>query len=186
MSKKTTYITLKWVYVFEVFTMKGKISKYLSYRGYGFISVEELEKDIFFHMSKYPVTELPIQGQWVEFTVEETPKGKEAVNIKIVREGSEEVDEKVETVSAENVEDVPSEVPQTSVNDLDELDGIGPKYRKLLEKAEVQSRQEMSGYTPEVLLANLLSVNEKDQITKRPPTLTQVNEWISLAKITVD
>lgn len=166
--------------------MKGKISKYLSYRGYGFISVEEMEKDIFFHMSKYPATELPIQGKWVEFTVEETPKGKEAVNIKIVHEGSEKVEETVDAVSAEKVEIAPSVVPQTSVNDLDELNGIGPKYRRLLEKAKVQSRQDMSGYAPEVLLANLLSVNEKEQITKRPPTLTQVNEWISLANISVD
>ena len=165
--------------------MKGKISKYLSYRGYGFISVEEMEKDIFFHMSKYPATELPIQGQLLEFTVEETPKGKEAVNIKIVREGSEKVDEKV-AEPAEKVEVVPPVVPQSSVNDLDELNGIGPKYRKLLEKAKVQSRQEMSGYSPEVLLANLLSVNEKEQITKRPPTLTQVNDWISLANITLN
>jgi len=165
--------------------MKGKISKYLSYRGYGFISVEEREKDIFFHMSKYPVTEMPTQGQLLEFTVEETPKGEEAVNIKIVREDSEKVEEIV-TETAEKVEVVPSEVPQSSVNDLDELNGIGPKYRKLLEKAKVQSRQEMSGYSPEALLANLLSVNEKEQITKRPPTLTQVNEWISLANISVD
>ena len=166
--------------------MKGKISKYLSFRGYGFISVEEMEKDIFFHMSKYPATELPSQGQCLEFTVEETPKGKEAVNIKIVREGSEKVEETVEAVLAGKVEDMPPMVPQASVNDLDELNGIGPKYRKLLEKAEVQSRQEMSGYSPEVLLANLLSVNEKEQITKRSPTLTQVNEWISLANIILD
>ena len=81
---------------------------------------------------------------------------------------------------------VSSVVPQASVNDLDELNGIGPKYRKLLEKAEVQSRHEMSGYAPEVLRAALSSVNEKEQITKRPPTLTQVNEWISLANISVD
>jgi cold shock CspA family protein len=165
--------------------MKGKISKYLSYRGYGFISVEEREKDIFFHMSKYPATEMPTQGQLLEFTVEETPKGEEAVNIKIVQEDSEKVEEIV-TEPAEKVEVVPSEVPQSSVNDLDELNGIGPKYRKLLEKAKVQSRQEISGYSPEALLANLLSVNEKEQITKRPPTLTQVNEWISLANISVD
>jgi cold shock CspA family protein len=165
--------------------MKGKISKYLSYRGYGFISVEEKEKDIFFHMSKYPATEMPTQGQWLEFTVEETPKGEEAVNIKIVREGSEKVKEIV-AEPVEKAETVLPVVPQASVNDLDELNGIGPKYRKLLEKAKVQSRQEMSGYAPEVLLASLLSVNEKEQITKRPPTLTQVNDWISLANISVD
>ena len=166
--------------------MKGKISKYLSYRGYGFISVEEREKDIFFHMSKYPATELPTQGQLLEFTVEETPKGEEAVNIEIIHEGSGSLDETVIARSAEKVEMESSEVTQSSVNDLDELNGIGPKYMKLLEKAKVQSCQEISGYAPEFLLANLLSVNKKEQITKKPPTLTQVNEWISLAKIKLD
>ena len=61
--------------------MKGKISKYLSFRGYGFISVEDQENDIFFHVTKYPPTELPVQDKLVEFDVEVTPKGKEAVNI---------------------------------------------------------------------------------------------------------
>ena len=160
--------------------MKGKISNYLSFRGYGFISVEEQEKDVFFHSSKYPVREIPTQGQWVEFTVEETAKGKEAVNIKIIRDSSERVEEPVKANK------VPEEMMETSVNDLGELIGVGPKYRALLEKANVNSCREVSGYTPEVLYANLLSVNENEQITKRPPTLTQINEWITLATIVVD
>ena len=164
----------------EVFTVKGKISKYLSFRGYGFISVKNQEKDIFFHMSKYPVREIPTQGQWIEFTVEETAKGKEAVNIKVVRDGSEEDVEVVEAKLAPQMEE-PIKMSETIVTDLGKLDGVGPKYMTLFEKANVKSCREISRYTPEVLHANLLSVNEEEQITKRPPTLTQVNEWISLA-----
>ena len=54
--------------------MKGKIARYLSYKGYGFISVEEKDRDVFFHMSKFPKSRLPIQGQDVEFKLVETPK----------------------------------------------------------------------------------------------------------------
>ena len=77
------YYSLALLYV-EVFALKGKISKYLSFRGYGFIGVEDQEKDIFFHVSKYPTEEIPVQDKWVEFDIEETSKGKEAVNIKII------------------------------------------------------------------------------------------------------
>lgn len=64
--------------------MNGKISKYLSFRGYGFINSEEYEKDIFFHLSNYPQRQLPVQNQLLEFDIKETTKGLEAVNIKIV------------------------------------------------------------------------------------------------------
>jgi CspA family cold shock protein len=183
--------------------LKGKISKYLSFRGYGFISVEGQEKDIFFHVSKYSQEELPVQDRMVEFDVEVTEKGKEAVNIKIIREGSDEVmehtDESIEEVEAEPVveaeeepvveEEVPAvepEAPKAEVNDLKKLKGVGPKYRALLESASVTTCKEVSGYAPEVLLANLLAVNEKEQITKRPPTLTKVKEWVDLAAKVVE
>jgi len=64
--------------------VKGKIKKYLSYRGYGFIEVEENEKDIFFHSSNFQSTEIPRQGEEVEFRVIDTPKGKEAVDVKLL------------------------------------------------------------------------------------------------------
>ena len=152
--------------------MKGKISKYLSYRGYGFIKVEGEEKDIFFHMSKYPAANMPTQGQLVEFSVEVTPKGKEAVNIKVLQVDEEEL---------EGVKENTAEVRPIE-NDLNQLTGVGPKYKELLVKASINSSNEMIEYSPENLLAVLLSTNEKEQVTKRPPTLTQVTDWISLAK----
>lgn len=154
--------------------MKGKISKFLSFRGYGFISVQEYEKDIFFHISNYPATLLPSQDQVVEFDIIETSKGLEAKNIKIIEELSNE-----KTVQ-ESI-DIEKAIAGPEVNNLHLLKGIGPKYKSLLEKAQVKTYQEVAGYTPEILLSNILSINEKEQITKRPPTLSNIREWIELA-----
>lgn len=151
--------------------MKGKIKKYLSYRGYGFIEVEGSEKDIFFHSSNFQPTEIPQQGKEVEFRVIDTPKGKEAVDVKVVLPDAEEPSEE------------PAETEQIteSASDLDELNGVGPKYRELLTAAGVKTIKEITEYAPEVLLANLMAVNETQGITKRPPTLDVVKEWIKTA-----
>jgi cold shock CspA family protein len=151
--------------------VKGKIKKYLSYRGYGFIEYEGSEKDIFFHSSNFQSTEIPGEGREVEFRVIDTPKGKEAVDVKVVPSGVEEVSEESDEVE---------EVPDAGA-DLGELNGVGPKYLELLKAAGVESVESMTGYAPEVLLANLLAVNEAQGITKRPPTLPLVKEWIEAA-----
>jgi cold shock CspA family protein len=158
--------------------VKGKIKKYLSYRGYGFIEYEGSEKDIFFHSSNFQSTEIPGEGREVEFRVIDTPKGKEAVDVKVVPSGVEEVSEESEEV--EEVPDEVEEVPDAGA-DLGELSGVGPKYLELLKAAGVESVESMTGYAPEVLLANLLAVNEAQGITKRPPTLPLVKEWIEAA-----
>ena len=151
--------------------MKGKIKKYLSYRGYGFIEFEESEKDIFFHSSNFQSTEIPTQDQEVEFRVIDTPKGKEAVDVKVIPPGVEQVsDEPAET----------EQMPETGT-DLGELNGVGPKYLELLTAAGINSVESITEYAPEVLLANLLAVNEAQGITKRPPTLPLVKEWIQAA-----
>ena len=151
--------------------MKGKIKKYLSYRGYGFIEFEESEKDIFFHSSNFQSTEIPTQDQEVEFRVIDTPKGKEAVDVKVIPPGVEQVsDEPAET----------EQMPETGT-DLGELNGVGPKYLELLIAAGINSVKSITEYAPEVLLANLLAVNEAQGITKRPPTLPLVKEWIQAA-----
>ena len=151
--------------------MKGKIKKYLSYRGYGFIEVEEIEKDIFFHSSNFQSTEIPTQDQEVEFRIIDTPKGQEAVDVKVIPPG-------VEQVSEEPVET--EQMPETGT-DLGELNGVGPKYRELLTAAGINSVKSITEYAPEALLANLLAVNEAQGITKRPPTLPLVKEWIQAA-----
>ena len=135
--------------------MKGKIKKYLSYRGYGFIEVEEIEKDIFFHSSNFQSTEIPTQDQEVEFRIIDTPKGKEAVDVKVIPPG-------VEQVSEEPAET--EQMPETGT-DLGELNGVGPKYLELLTAAGINSVKSITEYEPEALLANLLAVNEAQVIT---------------------
>ena len=151
--------------------MKGKIKKYLSYRGYGFIEVEEIEKDVFFHSSNFQSTEIPTQDQEVEFRIIDTPKGQEAVDVKVIPPGAEQVSE--EPVETE-------QMPETGT-DLGELNGVGPKYLELLTAAGINSVKSITEYEPEALLANLLAVNEAQGITKRPPKLSLVKEWIQAA-----
>jgi CspA family cold shock protein len=143
--------------------LKGKIARFFNYRGYGFISVEEEDDDVFFHMSNYPRHSLPVRGQTVSFDMFRTPKGLEATNIKVV-----DSDEKVEQENGFH----PIE------SDLNNLSGVGPKYVNLLKRAKVYSIKELSGYIPELLYSNLISINEERGITKRPPTLFQVQSWI--------
>ena len=160
--------------------MNGKISKYLSFRGYGFINTKEYEKDIFFHSSNYPPRQLPVQNQLVEFDIKETTKGLEAVNIKIIHDLPSE-----DTVQ-EGKDDKLLEKTSSKENDLDKLKGIGPIYKTLLEKAQVKTCQNVAGYKPEKLFTKLLAINNEEQITKRPPTLNQINDWIDKASKVVE
>lgn len=155
--------------------MKGTVSKYLTYRGYGFIEYDESETDIFFHSSNFQSTEIPSENQQVEFRVIETPKGKEAVDVKLVQS---DIDEPEEEVIDDDNED---EKGPVEVKGLDELEGIGPKYLELLEASDIKSVKSLTEYTPEDLLTNLLQVNESNGITKRPPTLSVVEKWIEAA-----
>lgn len=151
--------------------MKGTIKKYLSYRGYGFINYDESEKDLFFHSSNFQSTEIPSENQEVEFRIIETPKGQEAVDVKPVASDIEQVSDE---------EDESEEIPVQD-NELENLEGIGPKYLELLKAAGIESVISLSENTPEELLANLLAVNETKEITKRPPTLSLVEKWIQTA-----
>ena len=62
--------------------MKGTIKK-LTDKGFGFISSEELSKEVFFHMNGLVgVTfEELREGDAVTFETEESPKGMNAVNV---------------------------------------------------------------------------------------------------------
>ena len=151
--------------------MKGKIKKYLTYRGYGFIDYDESEKDLFFHSSNFQSTEIPSENQEVEFRIIETPKGQEAVDVKLVKSSIEQVSDE---------EDESEEIP-VQVNELKDLDGIGPKYLELLEAAGIKTVNSLSEYAPEELLVKLLAVNETKEITKRPPTLPLVEKWVQAA-----
>jgi CspA family cold shock protein len=63
--------------------MNGTIKK-LTDKGFGFISVEGQEKDVFFHgKSLVGVTFAELhEGDAVSFDMEDSPKGPNAVNVK--------------------------------------------------------------------------------------------------------
>ncbi len=63
--------------------MNGVIKKKMD-KGFGFISIEGQEKDLFFHSnSLVDVTFDEIkEGDNVSFETEETPKGLQAINVK--------------------------------------------------------------------------------------------------------
>ena len=174
----------------SVFILKGKIKKYLSYRGFGFIEIDDSEDDIFFHISQFPRTALPTAGQDIEFELVESPKGKEAQNIKIIEKTSEifntepeeEKTTREEPKTELETEPEPEKPEEPEVDDLDTLNGVGPTYQKLLRAAGISSKAKLVSETPEAIYDLLSKANEEHGITKRPPTLANVEAWINLAK----
>ena len=110
--------------------MKGKIIKYFSFRGFGFIAPEDSQDEVFFHVSSYPEVAQPEIGKDVEFELIETPKGKEATKIEILTETPE--DEPVETPEDEPVE---AESPEASIMEVGEIKGVGKATEEKLRKA---------------------------------------------------
>jgi CspA family cold shock protein len=62
--------------------MKGTIKRILTDRGYGFIEIDGEENDIFFHSTKTKDDFFYLkEGNIVEFDIEETQRGPQAVNV---------------------------------------------------------------------------------------------------------
>lgn len=64
--------------------MKGKVKKWLEFKGYGFIDAEDNEEDVFVHHTSLTNTSYLKKGQDVEFEIESSHKGPQAVDVKIV------------------------------------------------------------------------------------------------------
>lgn len=65
--------------------------------------------------------------------------------------------------------------------DLMRIKGIGMQFANLLESCGVASCRELRQRNSDNLLATLTTVNEKDALVSRLPTLAQVREWIARA-----
>lgn len=66
--------------------------------------------------------------------------------------------------------------------DLDRVAGIGGAYANLLEEAGVDTVKELAKRTPANLHAKLMEINTAKKITSHPPTLQQVEGWVTEAK----
>lgn len=113
--------------------MNGKIVKYFSRRGFGFITPVDSQDEIFFHVSSYPTEVEPEIGKDVEFELIETPKGKEAKNVKVLADASEEEDVEAESPEEEEApeEEAPEEespeeeAPEASDLGVGDIKGVG-------------------------------------------------------------
>ena len=65
-------------------TLKGTVKWFNSKKGFGFIEREDKEKDAFVHASALKAAGMRYlnEGDKVEFTLEDGPKGPAAVNLK--------------------------------------------------------------------------------------------------------
>ncbi len=102
--------------------MKGKIIKYFSRRGFGFIAPENSQEEVFFHVSNYPELVQPEIGKDVEFELIDAPKGKEATKIKILPD----------TLAREPLE---AESSKASILDIGEIKGVGKATEEKLRRA---------------------------------------------------
>lgn len=66
--------------------------------------------------------------------------------------------------------------------DLFRVKGIGSEYSQLLEKAGVDTVKELKNRKAENLHASLADVNQKYQLVRQLPGLSQVESWIETAK----
>ena len=65
-------------------TLKGTVKWFNSKKGFGFIEREDKEKDAFVHASAVKASGMRYlnEGDKLEFTLEDGPKGPSAVNLK--------------------------------------------------------------------------------------------------------
>jgi len=59
---------------------KGNVDFFNDTGGYGFIETDEEDDDVFFHMEDIGGEDLE-EGQEVEFSIEQAPKGPRATNL---------------------------------------------------------------------------------------------------------
>jgi len=63
--------------------VEGTVKWYNHTKAYGFIEVEG-QKDVFVHRNSLPENTILREGDKIEFEIEESEKGPQAVNIKVL------------------------------------------------------------------------------------------------------
>ena len=70
----------------------------------------------------------------------------------------------------------------TNLADLFRIKGVGEQYSDLLEEAGVDTVAELAKRVPENLHAKMLELNAAKNLVRRPPTLSNVKDWVEQAK----
>ena len=70
----------------------------------------------------------------------------------------------------------------TNMADLFRNKGIGQEFSELLEAAGVDTVPELAQRKPENLVAKMVEVNEAKKLTRRTPTVSEVEGWVAQAK----
>jgi len=66
--------------------------------------------------------------------------------------------------------------------DLFCIKGVGSEYSELLEASGVDTVPELAQRNPENLYLKLIEVNQEKKLVRRPPTQSQVKDWVQQAK----
>lgn len=66
--------------------------------------------------------------------------------------------------------------------DLFRITGVGQEYADLLEASGVDTVPELATRNPENLFAKMEEVNEAKKLTRKIPTLKEVEKWVAEAK----
>ena len=138
--------------------MKGSIVKYFSRRGFGFITPDDSQDEIFFHVSNYPAEAQAEIGKIVEFEVIETPKGKEAKDIKVLGEAPEEEAPEAEEAAEEAPAEEAAEASGLGVGDIkgvgkataEKLTGAGFDSVESIAAADADDLSEKAGISAKV------------------------------------
>ena len=93
--------------------------------------------------------------------------------------------EEEEAEPMEPEEPEPQEIEEAE-EDLEELEGIGPTYQRLLRAADINNIKSLASQDPEDLLEKINQINEKEEITKRPPRIENVQDWVEKAKTKIE
>lgn len=123
---------------------------------------------------------------------EAEPKVKKEPNVVKVRDYEAQIETekpepqpepKAETKHDLKPEPVVAEAPakEAAMEGLENLSGIGEKYRALLKAAGVETLPALAKWDAEELFEKLIEVNEDQQIVKRPPPLGTVEDWVKRA-----
>ena len=138
--------------------------KYFSYRGFGFITPEDSKDEIFFHVSNYPELNTPEIGVELEFELIETPKWKEASNIRLADAPASEPDtsEEPEDIIDDEPESEPETVESSEASTLmvGDIKGVGKATEEKLKSAGYDTVESLASEDAE-------TVSEKAGISEK-------------------